>query len=65
MVKQFVRRAIQAVAGIAFVVFLFAPVSTAHQMILFVISIPVLLVCLFFWLLLFGDEHSGYWPRES
>jgi len=35
-----------------------------NQVLLFMASMAVLLVCLLFWLLLFGDEHTGYWPDK-
>lgn len=65
MARRVVRKTVQIVAISAGVVLALTPGSRALGMTLFVSSIIVLLVCLFLWLLLFGDEHSGYWPDDT
>ena len=65
MARRVVRKIIQIVATGAGVSLVLTPLSRAFGMILFVSSIIVLLVCLFLWLLLFGSEHTGYWPDDT
>jgi hypothetical protein len=61
MGKRFVLNAVKTVAVIAAVVFWFCPLSSATQVLIFVGSIVVLLIC-------FGisngldDSNTGYWP---
>ena len=70
-VREWMRRsalvAIKVVAVIAAVVFTVAnPLRTDSNSIAFFVSIPVLLFCLWVWLLLGGndgDHSSGYWPK--
>ena len=70
-VREWMRRtalvAIKLVAVIAAVVFTVAnPLRTNSNSIAFFVSVPVLLFCLWVWLLLGGndgDHGSGYWPK--
>ena len=64
MARRLVRKIIQIVATGAGIVLILTPVSRALGMVLLVSSIVVLLVCLFLWLLLFGNENTGYWPDD-
>jgi len=63
MVKHIARTAIKVVATIAAVVLLLVPTGPFYGLVLFVGSIIVLLVCLLLWLLLGGDENTGFWPN--
>jgi hypothetical protein len=60
MAKRIARKAIKAIAVAAAVVFLFARLD----LILNAVSIGVLLICFIAWALLFGDEHTGWWPDK-
>jgi hypothetical protein len=60
MIKRIVRSAIKVVAVIAAGVFVVVP--PGNQLLLFIGSMAVLLLCLLLWLLLFGDENTGWWP---
>jgi hypothetical protein len=64
MAKRIIRSAIKVVAASAGAVFLACPVREFNQLLLFVASMAVLLVCLVLWLLLFGNEHTGWWPDK-
>jgi protein-S-isoprenylcysteine O-methyltransferase Ste14 len=64
MAKRIIRSAIKVVAAIAGAVFLLCPVRAFNHLLLFIGSTAVLLVCLLLWLLLFGDEHTGWWPDK-
>jgi hypothetical protein len=64
MAKRIVRSAIKVVAAIAALVFVIAPTHEFNQLLFFIGSMVVLLICLLLWLLLFGDEHTGYWPDK-
>lgn len=64
MAKSIIRSALKVVAAIAGLVCLFCPVREFKQLLLFIGSMAVLLVCLLLWLLLFGDEHTGWWPDK-
>jgi fatty acid desaturase len=61
--KRIVRAAIKGLAAIAALGFL-APTTPFTGLIVFVSSIVVLLVCLFVWHLVAGDEDVGYWPDK-
>jgi hypothetical protein len=61
--KQFALVAVKLVAGVAAIVFIVANPIATHGGIPFFVSIPVLLVCFFLWLLL-GGGPSGYWPNK-
>ena len=61
-VKLIIRKVITVVAVLAVAVFVFVP--PGPYPILFFGSIVVLLICLVVWLLLFGDEHTGWWPDK-
>jgi hypothetical protein len=63
MAKHIVRTAIKVVATIAAVVLVLVPTGPFYGLILFVGSIVVLLVCFLLWLLLGGDENTGFWPN--
>jgi len=64
MGKRVVLNVVKTIAVIAGAVFWFCPLSTATQVLLFVASIVVLLIC-------FGissgldESNSGYWPLKS
>jgi len=64
MAKRIIRSAIKVVAAIAGAVFLACPVREFNQLLLFIGSMAVLLVCLLLWLLLFGNEQTGWWPDK-
>jgi Mn2+/Fe2+ NRAMP family transporter len=64
MAKRIVRSAIKIVAAIAALVFVIVPTHEFNQLLFFVGSMVVLLVCLLLWLLLFGDEDTGWWPDK-
>jgi hypothetical protein len=64
MAKHIVRTAIKVVATIAAVVLLLVPTGLFYGLVLFVGSIVALLVCLFLWLFLFGNENTGFWPND-
>jgi hypothetical protein len=61
--KRIVRAAIKGVAAIAAALGFLAPMRTVTGLIVFASSIVVLLVCLFAWHLVGGDEDVGYWPN--
>jgi hypothetical protein len=63
MGKRIVLNVVKAVAMIAAVVFWFCPLSTATQVLLFVGSIVVLLICVGFSSGL-DDRNTGYWPPK-
>jgi hypothetical protein len=54
---------VKVIAGLAAVVFLILPLSTGTQVLAFVASIVVLLIC-------FGvsskldDDNTGFWPKK-
>ena len=60
-VKQVVLRITKALAMIAAIVFWFTPFHTATQVLIFVTSIVVFLVCLAISVKL-DDKNTGYWP---
>jgi uncharacterized membrane protein HdeD (DUF308 family) len=64
MAKRIVRSAIKVVAVIAGLVCMFVPASEFNQLLLFIGSLVVLLLCLLLWLLLFGNEDTGWWPDK-
>lgn len=64
MAKRIIRSAIKVVAAIAALVFAIAPTHEFNQLLFFVGSMVVLLICLLLWLLLFGDKDTGYWPDK-
>ena len=64
MIKRTIRSAIKVAATIAALVFVFVPTHAFNQLLLFLGSMVVLLICLLLWLLLFGDENTGYWPDK-
>ncbi len=65
MPKELIRGIIKVVAGIAAVVFILARFTTNTEVLLFVGSIVVLLVCFGLLKLLEGDDqNTGYWPRD-
>ncbi len=64
MAKRIVRDAIKIVSMVAGLVFLIVIPSGFDQLLLLVGSIVVLLVCFLVWMLMFGDEHTGWWPDE-
>ena len=65
VLKRALLIAIKVIAGIAAFVFVVANPLTSRGGIAFFLSIPVLLLCFFVWLLSGGDRHSGYWPHKS
>jgi len=64
MAKRIIRSGIKVVAAIAGAVFLVVPVREFNHLLLFIGSMAVLLVCLLLWLLLFGNEQTGWWPDK-
>jgi len=61
--KRLIRGVVKVVAGIAAVVFILVRFTTTTEVLLFVGSIVVLLVCLgVLRLLEADDENTGYWP---
>ncbi len=63
MVKRIALRVTKVAAGIAAIVFWFTPLRTATQVLAFVASIVVLLICLGI-SGKFDDESTGYWPDK-
>jgi len=56
------RWTVKAVSVVGFALFLFAnPISNGRAAAAFFVSIPLLLLCLFLWLLLDRIEGKGYW----
>ena len=64
MAKRTIRNTIKVVSTSAGLVFLFVLPNGFNQLLLFIGSIVVLLVCFVLWTLLFGDEHTGWWPDK-
>ena len=64
--KRLLRGAVKVIATIAMAVFIVANPLTNNlrNVIAFFISIPVLLLCFFLWLLLNKDKEQGYWPEK-
>jgi len=62
--KRLIRGVIEAVAGIAAIVFVLAKMTTNTGLVLFVGSVVVVLVCFGLLKLLEGDENTGYWPND-
>ena len=64
--KRLVVTAIKYLAGLSGVVFWLCPLRTGTQVLLFVASIAVMLIC-HFGLSSIGDvyanENAGYWPK--
>jgi len=65
MARRILRKAIQIVATIAGVVFLFDNRFSSSGLAVLVASIAVLLVCLFLWLIFDLGEDTGFWPKGS
>jgi len=63
MAKRLVLNVIKVVAGIAAMVFWFVPLATGTQVVLFVGSIVVLLIC-FAASSSLDDSNTGYWPQN-
>ncbi len=63
MAKRLVLNVVKVVAVIAAIVFWFMPLATATQVLLFVGSIVVLLICLAASGSL-DDSNTGYWPQK-
>jgi hypothetical protein len=69
MLKRTVVKVAKVIAGIAAIVFVFTPLRTDTQFLLFVASIAVMLICFFVYRSL-DDEASddganaGYWPSK-
>jgi hypothetical protein len=61
--KHILLNALKAIAGIAAVVFLLAPVNSVIGMLLFSVAIVVLIVCSAISSNL-DDKNTGYWPDE-
>jgi hypothetical protein len=61
MAKRIVLNIFKVIAGIAAVVFWFVPLATGTQVILFIGSIVVLLVC-FAVSSNLDDDNTGFWP---
>ena len=63
MAKRIVLTVTKVVAGVAAVVFWFAPVSRVLGMFLFIVAIIVLLICFVITTKL-DEKHNGYWPDK-
>lgn len=65
MAKRIIRHTIKAIAVVAGLVFwLVPPTKGFNELLVFIGSMVVLLICLVLWLLLFGDERTGWWPEK-
>jgi hypothetical protein len=64
--KRFVVTAIKYLAGLSAVVFWLCPLRTGTQVIIFVASIAVLLICHFGLSSInedYANKNAGYWPK--
>ena len=67
MRKQVGLKVIRVVAGIATLIFLFAPLATWTQVLLFIVSITVFVICTVASKNLddtSGEKDDGYWPKK-
>jgi lipopolysaccharide export LptBFGC system permease protein LptF len=64
MVKRIVLKVTQVIAGIAAVVFWLVPLRTGTQVLLFVASISVMLICFAVSSNLDDKANAGYWPAK-
>ena len=64
--KRFVVTAIQYLAGLSAVVFWLCPLRTGTQVLVFVASIAVMLICHFALSSIdeeYANKNAGYWPK--
>ncbi len=67
MRKHVALKVIRVVASIAAVVFLFAPLATWTQVLLFIVSIGVFVICTVVAKTLddtTDEKNDGYWPKK-
>lgn len=67
MSKRIALKVVRVVAGLAALVFLFVPLATWTQVLLFIVSIAVFLICTVVSKSLddINDEkNAGYWPNK-
>jgi uncharacterized membrane protein HdeD (DUF308 family) len=65
--KHVALKVVRVVAGIAAVVFLFAPLATWTQVLLFIVSIGVFVICTVVAKTLddtTDEKNDGYWPKK-
>ena len=62
--KRILLNIVKAIAGLAAVVFWFSPLGTATQLLIFLASIAVMLICFAVSSTLDDQANTGYWPDK-